>query len=773
MKDIVCGMDVLEDAKYKSTHHHEAYYFCSEQCKEKFDTSPEVYLHAKEPSNTDICQDGTCSSHAAPVKKRNQYICPMHPEIIKNEPGSCPICGMAIEPLVASAKEDDSELGEMSLRFWVSTALALPLFMLAMIMDMMPSLLPQNVSANTFYWIEFLLATPVVLWGGWTFFVRGWHSVRTWQLNMFTLISLGVSVAWVYSVVALLFPTIFPQQMQSSEGTVHVYFESAAVIVALVLMGQVLELRARSGTNEAIKLLLSLAPNTATLIHADGSETQIATDEVKVGDTLHIRPGEKIPVDGVVLSGKSHVDESMVTGEPLAVKKETGTQLIGATINSTGTLVMKAQKIGADTLLSQIIDMVAQAQRTRAPIQKLADLVSFYFVPTVVFTSVLTFIVWYLVGPEPKLAYAIVSAVAVLIIACPCALGLATPISIMVGTGRGASHGVLIKNAEALEVMEKVTTIIVDKTGTLTQGKPKLVAIESLENMKENELLQLCASLENASEHPIGLAIVEALEVEKLPLLPIDAFDSVTGQGIKGEVDGYSILIGNIHLLESLAIDTHTLIHRAEALRADGAIVVLVAINNEAAGIIAVADPIKETSKDAIDALHDEGLKVVMITGDNLTTAKAVAKKLDIDEVHANVLPEGKADIVKKLQTQGEIVAMAGDGINDAPALAQAHVGIAMGTGTDIAMESAGITLIKGDLRSIVKARRLSRATMKNIKQNLFFAFIYNMLGVPIAAGVLYPFFGILLSPMIAATAMSFSSVSVIMNALRLKRTTL
>ena len=769
MKDVVCGMDVSEDSTYQSTHHHETYYFCSEHCKEKFDTSPETYLHTNESPHADACSDGSCDIET----NYTPYTCPMHPEIIKYKPGNCPICGMSLEPLVATAKEDDSELKEMTLRFWVGTALALPLFLLAMSIDMMPSLLPQNVSTKTFYWVEFLLATPVVLWGGWPFFVRGWQSVKTWHLNMFTLIALGVSVAWVYSVVALLFPTIFPPQMQSSEGTVHVYFESAAVIVALVLMGQVLELRARSNTNEAIKLLLSLAPNTATLIRADGTEMQIATDDVKVGDSLHIRPGEKIPVDGVVLSGESHVDESMVTGEPLAVKKETGTQLIGATINSTGTLVMEAQKVGADTLLSQIIDMVAQAQRSRAPIQKLADLVSFYFVPIVVLTSVLTFIVWYLVGPEPKLAYALVSAVAVLIIACPCALGLATPISIMVGTGKGASHGVLIKNAEALEVMEKVTTIIVDKTGTLTQGKPKLVDLETLGEMKEDELLQLSASLENASEHPIGLAIVEALEAKKLALLPVKNFDSVTGQGIKGEVNGQSILIGNIHLLETLDIDTCALKQKAETLRADGSTVVLVAINNEASGLIAVADPIKKTTEDAIDALHDEGLKVVMITGDNLTTANAVAKKLGIDEVHADVLPEGKADIVQKLQKQGEIVAMAGDGINDAPALAQAHVGIAMGTGTDIAMESAGITLIKGDLRGIVKARRLSRATMRNIKQNLFFAFIYNSLGVPIAAGVLYPFLGILLSPMIAATAMSFSSVSVITNALRLKRTKL
>jgi len=766
-KDIVCGMEVLEDSTYQSLHEHKKYYFCSEQCKEKFDSSPNTYLH------TESCPDSSCHVKTTPLSTNTQYTCPMHPEIIKDKPGSCPICGMALEALIATAQEDDSELRDMTRRFWVSTALALPLFILTMITDMIPSWLPQNISMQTFYWIEFSLATPVVLWGGWPFFVRGGHSLQTWNLNMFTLIALGVSVAWTYSIVALLFPTLFPPQMQGSDGTVHVYFESAAVITALVLMGQVLELRARSNTNEAIKLLLTLAPNTATLIHPDGSESEISTETVKVSDLLRIRPGEKIPVDGIVIKGESHVDESMVTGEAIAVKKLSGTKLIGATINSTGTLVMKVEKIGADTLLSQIIDMVAQAQHSRAPIQKLADLISFYFVPTVVLTSILTFIIWYFVGPEPKLSYALVSAVAVLIIACPCALGLATPISIMVGTGKGAYNGVLIKNAEALEIMEKVSTLIVDKTGTLTEGKPKLVAMETLGEIKQNDLLQVAASLEHVSEHPIAIAILEELESQNNPLLPVKDFDSITGQGIRGLVNGQTIIIGNSHLLESLNIETKDLKERAETLRANGATVVLVAIDNEPAGLIAVADPIKETTQDAIDRLHQEGLKVVMLTGDNLSTANAVARQLGIDEVHADVLPEGKANIVKRLQDQGEVVAMAGDGINDAPALAQAHVGIAMGTGTDVAMESAGITLIKGDLRGIVKARRLSRATMKNIRQNLFFAFIYNSLGVPIAAGVLYPFFGILLSPMIAATAMSFSSVSVIMNALRLKKETL
>jgi len=765
-KDVVCGMDVLEDSKFQSKHHYETYYFCSEHCKQKFDTSPDNYLHTKDKLSTENCPEGSCDIKST----LTQYTCPMHPEIIKSEPGNCPICGMALEPLTATAVEDDSELRDMTRRFWISAALALPLFILAMIIDMIPSVLPQNVSIKTLYWIEFFMATPVVLWGGWPFFVRGWKSVQTWNLNMFTLIALGVSVAWVYSVVALLLPSIFPPLMQGSDGTVHVYFEAAAVITALVLLGQVLELRARSNTNEAIKMLLSLAPNTATLIRPDGSETEISTEEVNVGDRLHIRPGEKIPVDGIVLEGESHVDESMVTGEPIAVKKALGTKLIGATINTTGTLVMKAEKIGADTLLSQIIDMVVQAQRSRAPIQKLADMVAGYFVPIVVLIALLAFGGWYMWGPEPRLAYGVVSAVAVLIIACPCALGLATPISIMVGTGKGASSGVLIKNAEALEIMEKVRTVIVDKTGTLTEGKPKLVAVETVGEMNKNDLLQLSASLEHSSEHPIALAIVEELERQNMQLLRVKDFDSITGQGISGVVNGHTIVIGNVHLFESLQVDTEKLKDRAESLREDGATVVLIAIDNEASGLIAVADPIKETTQDAINALHQEGLKVVMITGDNLTTANAVARKLGIDEVHADVLPDGKANIVKRLQEQNEIVAMAGDGINDAPALAQAHVGIAMGTGTDVAMESAGITLIKGDLRGIVKARRLSRATMKNIRQNLFFAFVYNTLGIPIAAGVLYPFFGILLSPMIAAAAMSFSSVSVIMNALRLKK---
>ena len=764
-KDIVCGMDVLENTPFKSEHHHKTYYFCSDHCKTKFDISPDTYLH---PKDIETCPDSSCKIDAS-----MQYTCPMHPEIIKDGPGSCPICGMALEPLIATVEEDNSEYNSMRKRFWLSAALSLPLFILAMIADMMPTMLPQNVSTKTLYWIEFSLATPVVFWGGWPFFVRAWKSILTWHLNMFTLITLGVSVAWVYSAMALLLPTIFPPQMQSNDGTVHVYFESAAVIVTLVLMGQMLELRARSNTNEAIKKLLGLAPNKATLMHPDGSETEISIEALNVGDILHIRPGEKIPVDGVVLEGESHVDESMVTGEPLSVKKTSGKTLVGATINGTGTLVMKAEKIGADTLLSQIIEMVAQAQRSRAPIQKLADLVSSYFVPLVVLISLFTFGIWYFVGPEPKLAYALVSAVAVLIIACPCALGLATPISIMVSTGQGASNGVLIKNAEALEILEKVTTVIVDKTGTLTEGKPKLVSVETVGELEKNDLLQLVASLEYSSEHPIANAIVKEVENQQIELLPIQDFNSVTGKGITGIINSHTVAIGNLKLLESLNVETIVLKKRAEKLREDGATVILIAIDNKPSGLIAVSDPIKETTEGAIKALHEEGLKVVMITGDNATTAQAVANKLNIDEVHADIPPDEKAKIVQMLQEAGEIVAMAGDGINDAPALAQADVGIAMGTGTDVAMESAGITLIKGDLRGIVKARHLSRATMKNIRQNLFFAFIYNTLGVPVAAGVLYPFFGILLSPMIAATAMSFSSVSVILNALRLKKVTL
>ncbi len=715
------------------------------------------------------CFDNSCEI----LNTSLTYTCPMHPEIIQNAPGSCPICGMALEPLIPQDQQENAELEMMRFRFKISLMFTLPLFVLAMIADMLPSMYPQSLSVTMLYWIEFLMATPVVLWGGWPFFKKAWYSVKYWNLNMFTLIALGVSVAWLYSSIALLFPDLFPQQMRENHGMVHVYFETAAVIITLVLLGQVLELKARSKTNEAIKTLLDLAPHKATLIHPDGTETEISTDEIHIADTLYIRPGEKIPVDGTVINGESYVDESMVTGESMAVKKTSGAILIGATMNTTGTLVMKAEKIGSDTLLSQIIAMVAQAQRSRAPIQKLADLVSFYFVPIVVGISLFSFLAWYLFGPDPKLAYALVSAVSVLIIACPCALGLATPISIMVGTGKGATSGVLIKNAEALEIMEKVTTLVIDKTGTLTEGKPKLIATETIDEIDTNTLLQFTASLEHSSEHPIAHAIVEEAKKLHIPLLPVTDFTTVTGQGISGSVNGHTLTVGNIGLLEAMNIETSLLRSKAQELREKGATVILVAMDKKLAGLVAVADPIKETTQDAIKALHEEGLEIVMLTGDNEITANTVAQKVGIDVVHADMLPQDKAKVVAMLQKQGKIVAMAGDGINDAPALAQADVGIAMGTGTDVAMQSASITLIKGDLRGIVKARRLSLATMQNIRQNLFFAFIYNTMGVPIAAGILYPFFGLLLSPMIAAAAMSFSSVSVIVNALRLRNKTL
>ncbi|MBE0514096.1 heavy metal translocating P-type ATPase [Sulfurimonas sp.] len=773
LKDPVCGMNVSSDSKYYYNYSGDDYYFCSEQCLLKFKKNPQKYL--KEES-TSICDDEeTCSIDIQKTYEKElqttQYTCPMHPEIVQDHPGSCPKCGMALEPVVAKAVEEkNEELISMSRRFWVSTALSIPVFVLAMISDLLPSLLPSVLSMKMVQWIEFLLATPVVFWGGWPFFVRGYKSLQTMNLNMFTLIAIGVFVAWAYSVVALIMAHIFPPMMQMSDGLVHVYFEAAAVITTLVLLGQVLELRARSQTNAAIRLLLELAPNSARIVRENGNEEDIALDKVNVGDILRVRPGEKVPVDGVVIEGESNVDESMVTGEPIAVKKFAGEKLIGATINSSGTLLMRTQKIGADTLLSQIIDMVSKAQRSRAPIQKLADVVSSYFVPAVIGISVITFFVWWIWGSEPRLAYAIVSAVSVLIIACPCALGLATPISIMVATGRGATSGVLIKNAEVLEIMEKVDTLVVDKTGTLTEGKPKLVNIHVEDGISENELLRLVASLERASEHPLSEAIVNGAKEREVELVKSDNFKSISGMGITGEVDGQTVAVGNLKLFESLNINAVELSKKADIERSDGKIVMLVAVGSKAVGLIAITDPIKENTAEAIQNLHQQGIKVVMLTGDSRTTAEIVAKKLGIDEVHAEVLPEQKAEIIKKLQAQGHIVAMAGDGINDAPALALAHVGIAMGTGTDVAMESAGVTLVKGDLRGIVRARVLSRATMRNIRQNLFFAFFYNSAGIPIAAGVLYPFFGLLLSPMIAAAAMSFSSVSVIANSLRLRK---
>ena len=757
--DPVCGMQVDPvNAPASAYYSGQDYYFCSTHCHGKFTSDPQHYLQSDDENSGVRPTVGT------------QYTCPMHPEIVQDHPGNCPKCGMALEPRTVSMEEKNDELVDMSRRFWVCTVLSIPVFVLAMLADLAPQWLPSGLSMHTVQWIEFVLATPVVLWGGWPFFVRGWQSVITWNLNMFTLIGLGVAVAWVYSVVALLLPQIFPRTMQHADGTVAVYFEAAAVITTLVLLGQVLELRARSRTNAAIKLLLGLAPKTARIVRVDGTEEDIALDQVQPGDQLRIRPGEKVPVDGMVIEGRSHVDESMVTGEPIPVEKTQGARLIGATVNGTGSLLMRAEKVGAETLLAQIVNMVAEAQRSRAPIQKLADVVSGYFVPAVVIIAVLTFVTWFVWGPEPKLAHGIVNAVAVLIIACPCALGLATPISIMVGTGRGATAGVLIKNAEVLEIMEKINTLIVDKTGTLTEGKPKLVSMVVADGFEEDESLRLAASLESNSEHPLAQAIVSGAKEREHTLGKVADFESHTGMGVSGRVDGHDVALGNLALLERMNINAADLPGKADALRAEGQTVMFLAIDNQAAGLIGVADPIKDTTPQAIKDLHAEGLTIVMLTGDNRKTAEAVAGKLNIDQIQAEVLPEQKAEVVKQLQAKGRIVAMAGDGINDAPALAQAQAGIAMGTGTDVAMESAGITLVKGDLRGIVRARRLSRATMRNIRQNLFFAFIYNAMGVPIAAGLLYPFFGLLLSPMIAAAAMSFSSVSVIGNALRLRR---
>jgi Cu+-exporting ATPase len=675
---------------------------------------------------------------------------------------------MALEPSVVQIQEDTDEIEEMTRRFWVSTFLAMLVFISAMGSEMWPEAFDTLINPKSRQWFELLVSTPVVWWGGWIFFVRGWQSIMTRNLNMFTLIALGVSTAWSYSFIAVVSPSIFPAEIRMM-GVVPVYFEAASVIIALVLLGQVLELRARSQTNSAIKLLMGLAPKTARIIREDGREEDIELEHVQRGDHLRVRPGEKIPVDGEVVEGQSNVDESMVTGEPIAVSKKKGEWLIGATINGTGSLIMRADKVGSDTLLSQIVKMVSRAQRSRAPIQKLVDTVAGYFVPAVVLTAIATFFGWYIFGPQPSLSLALINAVAVMIIACPCALGLATPMSIMVGTGKGAMLGVLIKNAEALEVMEKVDTLVVDKTGTLTEGKPTLISIEVTKGYEENECLRLAAILEHSSEHPLAEAIVQGAQNRGLELGHTESFQSVTGKGIVGAVEGHKVAFGNVQLLESLGIESTVLSARADDLRTQGQTVMFLAIDGALAAVMGVADPLKESTPEAIRDLHALGIRVVMLTGDNIVTAQVVASKLGIDEVQAEVMPQQKAQIVKQLQVSGHIVAMAGDGINDAPALAQAHVGIAMGTGTDIAIESAGMTLIKGDLRGIVRARRLSLATMQNIRQNLFFAFLYNTVGIAIAAGALYPFFGILLSPMIAAAAMSFSSVSVIANALRLR----
>lgn len=807
--DPVCGMRVDEDNPlYHARHEQQDYLFCSQHCMNNFKAEPGRYLkpaqaakpccggqsHNPAPQADEQAEAGAiyicpmcegvrqqgpgscpkCGMALEPespltATAKTQYTCPMHPQVMQDEPGDCPQCGMALEPVTVDVEEDQSELIAMSRRFWIGAALAFPVFVIAMLLDMAPTLLPQAVPTKVWYWVEFALATPVVLWAGWPFFVRAIQSVKTGNLNMFSLIGLGVSVAWLYSVIALLFPSLFPTSMQH-HGTVPVYFEAAAVITVLVLLGQVLELKARSQTSSALKLLLGLTPKTARKVTDCGHEKDISLEQVKSGDTLRIRPGEKVPVDGVVLEGNSHVDESMVTGEPLPVEKQHGDTLIGATVNGNGTMLMRAERVGQETLLSQIVQMVADAQRSRAPVQKLVDKVAAWFVPTVVLIALLTFILWMVWGPEPTLSHAIINAVAVLIIACPCALGLATPMSIMVGTGRGAASGVLIKNAEALEAMENIDTLVVDKTGTLTEGKPRLMSVNPVDGIDESHLLQLVASLEQGSEHPIATAIVDGARERGLDLLALSEFDSVTGKGIQGQVAGQHIALGNAALLDSLNIDASDLNGKAHSLRQQGQTVMLVTINKEAAGVIAVADPIKDSSAEAITALHQQGINIIMLTGDNQVTAQAVAQQLGIDAIHADVLPEQKKQHIEKLLAEGKKVAMAGDGINDAPALASASIGIAMGSGTDVAMESAGITLVKGDLRGIVQALKLSRATMSNIRQNLFFAFIYNSLGVPVAAGVLYPFFGLLLSPMIAAAAMSLSSVSVIANALRLRR---
>jgi Cu+-exporting ATPase len=832
-KDPVCGMTV-DPARAKATYEHagKTYYFCCRGCQEKFSAEPAKYLSSRElegiaPASLHTIQIAPAPVHSAPphvtsialapppasprhasneytcpmdpeVRKqgpgdcpkcgmalepvvvaapatRTEYTCPMHPQIVRDKPGSCPICGMALEPRTVTAEEEKNpELVNMTRRFWICTVLTIPILLVAM-SDFMPSMSPlmRLASPRTWQWFEFILATPVVLWGGWPFFVRGWRSLVTRNLNMFTLIGLGVGVSYVFSVVGAFLPGIFPASFRGEGGEVAVYFEAAAAITTLVLLGQVMELRARSQTGAAIRALLGLAPKTARLIRDDGSEVDVPLDQVKPGDRLRVHPGEKIPVDGVVLEGASSVDESMISGEPIPVEKIKGARVTGATVNGTGSLVVRAERVGSETLLAQIVRMVSEAQRSRAPIQKLADVVAGYFVPIVVGIAALTFAVWAVWGPNPRLAHAIVNTVAVLIIACPCALGLATPMSIMVATGKGATLGVLFKNAEAIELMRKVDTLVVDKTGTLTEGKPMLVAVEPADGFDADRLLRLAATLERGSEHPLAAAIVKGAEERGLKLSTTEAFESLTGRGVRGRVENSTVALGNAKLLEELEVEPGALAAEAETMRADGQTVMFVVVENKIAGLLAVGDPIKPTTAEAIRQLHADGVRIVMLTGDSRTTAQAVARKLQIDEVIAEVLPQDKASIVKRLQNEGRFVAMAGDGINDAPALAQAQVGIAMGTGTDVAMESAGVTLVQGDLRGIVRARALSRATMRNIKQNLFFAFVYNSIGVPIAAGILYPFFGLLLSPMIAAAAMSFSSVSVITNALRLRKVNL
>ncbi|MDB5503516.1 MAG: copper-translocating P-type ATPase [Tardiphaga sp.] len=759
VRDPVCGMTVdPATSQHRSDYRGETYHFCSAGCRTKFVADPQQYLDKGTPK--------------ADVPAGAIYTCPMHPQIRQLGPGSCPICGMALEPEVASLDAPPNpELADMTRRFWIGLALAIP----PVVLEMGGHLVGSHgwVDPTLSNWIQLVFATPVVIWAGWPFFVRGWQSLLTRNLNMFTLIAMGTGVAYLYSVVGTVAPGIFPAAFRGHDGAVAIYFEAAAVITVLVLLGQVLELRARAATSGAIKALLELAPKTARRIGDDGADHEVQIDSLAVGDRLRVRPGEKVPVDGVILEGRSSLDESLVTGESMPVTKEAGGKVIAGTLNQSGGFVMRADKVGRDTLLSQIVKMVAEAQRSRAPIQRLADKVAGGFVPVVIAVAIVAFGAWATFGPEPRMAFGLVAAVSVLIIACPCALGLATPMSIMVGVGRGAQAGVLIKNAEALERMEKIDTLVVDKTGTLTEGKPKVVAIVPAAGFDENEILRLAASVERASEHPLADAIVRSAKERNLALSRVEEFDSPTGKGAAGKVDGKSILLGNSKFLTSLGVESQSLDAEGERMRADGATVINIAVDGKLAGLFAIADPVKPSTPAALKALAEEGVKVIMLTGDNRTTANAVARSLGITDVEAEVLPDQKSAVVARLQKAGRIVAMAGDGVNDAPALAAAEVGIAMGTGTDVAMESAGITLLKGDLGGIVRARKLSQATMSNIRQNLFFAFIYNAAGIPIAAGILYPTFGILLSPIIAAAAMALSSVSVVGNALRLRVTRL
>ena len=754
--DPVCGMSVdPATTPHIAAHGGKHHYFCSAGCLAKFEADPDRYAAKGAPVAIDTTEGGI-------------WTCPMHPEIQRAGPGSCPICGMALEPVMPAAADGPSEeYRDMRRRFWVGLVLALPV--LALEMGGHLTGLHQFVGRHTSNWIQMLLATPVVLWAGWPFFERAWISIRNRSLNMFTLIAMGTGVAWGYSMIAAMAPNIFPAAFRAADGSVAVYFEAAAVITVLVLLGQVLELRARETTSGAIRALLDLTPKLARRVRSDGSDEEIALEDVSVGDVLRIRPGEKVPVDGIVVEGRGTVDESMVTGESMPVTKEAGAALIGGTINQTGGLLMRSEKVGSDTMLARIVQMVADAQRSRAPIQRLADTVSGWFVPGVILVSIIAFVVWSLFGPAPAMAYGLIAAVSVLIIACPCALGLATPMSIMVGVGRGAEAGVLIKNAEALERMEKVDTLVVDKTGTLTEGKPSVVAIEVADGFEEQNLLGIAASLERSSEHPLAAAIVKAAEDRGLALVEPSGVDQPVGKGIVGVVDDKAIVLGNAGFLEEYDVDLGALAEAADRLRADGATAIYIAVNGKAAGVIAIADPVKETTAEALTALSEAGIKVIMLTGDNRVTAEAIARRLGIDDVEADVLPDQKSKVVQRLREQGRIVAMAGDGVNDAPALAAADVGIAMGSGTDVAIESAGVTLLRGDLLGIVRARHLSHATMANIRQNLFFAFAYNVAGIPVAAGVLYPVFGLLLSPIIAAAAMALSSVSVIANSLRLR----